>query len=311
MLTFSPSTLQFLSVPCSSGISSLFSVQCLSITFLISPPKGISSLLSAPQHYISYQSLTKEFHSYFQPLHIKFLISPSQRNFILTFSPSILHFYSVPRKGSSSLLSTHHHYNSYQFLSKEFHSHFQPLNITFLVSPLQRNFIHIFTSAPQHYISYQSLPKEFHPYFQPLHITFLIIPLQMNFILTFSPQHCIPCQSLAKKFYHYFSPSTLHFLSVPCKEISFLFSAPQHSISYQPLTKEFHPYFQSLRNITLLISHPQRNFILTFSPSILHFLSRKRISSFSTPINTTLYSLSVPRKGISSLLSAPQHYISY
>jgi hypothetical protein len=98
ILTFNPSTLYFLSVPCNV----------------------ISSFLSNPQHYISYQSLTKEFHRYFQPLIIAFLISPLQRNFTLSFSPSTLHFLSDSRRGTSTLLSDPQYYISHKSLTMNF-----------------------------------------------------------------------------------------------------------------------------------------------------------------------------------------------
>ena len=107
ILTFSPSTLRFLSVLRNGVFHPYF--QPLN-KFLIrqGPCREISSLLSAPQHYISYQSLATEY-------------------FILTFSPSRLRFLSVPHKRiSCSLLAnlTSH------FLSvphKEFHPSFHPL----------------------------------------------------------------------------------------------------------------------------------------------------------------------------------------
>ena len=99
ILTFNPSTL---SVPCNV----------------------ISSFLSNPQHYIS---LTKEFHRYFQPLIVAFLISPLQRNFTLSFSPSTLHFLSNSRRGTSTLLSDPQYYISHKSLTNEFH----PLNTNF------------------------------------------------------------------------------------------------------------------------------------------------------------------------------------
>ena len=86
ILTFSPSTLRFLSVLRNGVFHPYF--QPLN-KFLIrqGPCRGISSLLSAPQHYISYQSLATEY-------------------FILTFSPSRLRFLSVPHKRiSCSLLA--------------------------------------------------------------------------------------------------------------------------------------------------------------------------------------------------------------
>ena len=185
MLTFSPSTLQFLSVPCSSGISSLFSVQCLFITFLISPPKGISSLLSAPPHYISYQSLAKEFHSHFQPLKITFLISPLRRIFHSHFQLLNITFLIRPLQRNVILIFSPQQYISYHSLPKEFRPYFSPSTSHFLSVP--RKGISFSLSGPQHYILYQPHAKEFHPYFQPLNITFLISPLQRSFILTFSP----------------------------------------------------------------------------------------------------------------------------
>ena len=41
---------------------------------------------------ISYRSLAEEFHRYFQLIYIYFLISPSQKTFILSFRPSTLKF---------------------------------------------------------------------------------------------------------------------------------------------------------------------------------------------------------------------------
>ena len=238
-----PSTLHFLSVPC----------------------KGISSLLSAPQHYISFQPLTKEFHRYFQLLNITFCISPLQRNLIILFSApqDYISYQSLEKEFLHYLQPLNFYYISYQSLTKEFHRHFHPLNIAFLISHLKKNFILTFSpstlhllsvpckeisfslSSPQEYISYQSLTKKFHPHLQPLNITLhLISPSQRNFILL---------------------------------------SAPQRYISYQSLAKEFHSHLQSLE-ITFLISPPQRKLILTFNPSTFHFSS-------------------VSHKGISSLLS--------
>ena len=54
---------------------------------------------------ISYRSLAEEFHRYFQLIYIYFLISPSQKTFILPFRPSTLKFLSAPRKGISFTLS--------------------------------------------------------------------------------------------------------------------------------------------------------------------------------------------------------------
>ena len=268
-----------------------------------------SSLLLAPQHYHSYQSAAKEVYSHLQPLSITPLISLSQRNFILTFSPSTFYFVSVPRKVISSLLSTHLRHISYQSLAKEFPSHSQPLNITFLISPLQRNSIFTFNpstlhfvsvpckrissslSSPRHYISYQSLAKEFLPYFQTINIIFLISHSQKKFILTFNPQHYISSQSVGKEFHPHLQPlNIISYQSLTKNEILSLLPAPQRYISYQSTAKEIHSHFQSLY-ITFVhfLSAPHEGyFILTFNPSTLHFLS-------------------VPHKGISFLLSAPQH----
>ena len=83
----------------------------------------------------------------FSPFNITFLISPSQSNFILTFSPSTLRFLSVPRNGI-------------------FHPYFQPLKITFLISPSQKNLMLTFSQ---------------------FNITFPIRSLTRNFILLFIP----------------------------------------------------------------------------------------------------------------------------
>ena len=97
----------------------------------------------------------------FSPFNIIFLICPSQSNFILTFSPSTLRFLSVLRNGVFILpFSPSINFLSGRALAEEFQLCFQPLNITFLISPSQWN-ISSLLSAPQDYVSYQSLTRNF------------------------------------------------------------------------------------------------------------------------------------------------------
>ena len=192
------------------------------------------SLLLAPQHYHSYQSAVKEVYSHFQPLSITPLISLSQRNFNLTFSPSTFrisssqsnfivtfnpsssHFLSVPREGISFSISAPQHYFSYQSLAEEFHFHVQPLNITFRISPLQKNFIVTFIPSTLHFLS---VPRK-----------------GISSILS-NHQHYISYQSLAKEFHPYFQPSTLRFFSVRRKGVSSSLTAPQHHFLSVPHKK--------------------------------------------------------------------------
>ena len=144
----------------------------------------------------------------FSPFNITFLISPSQSNFILAFSPLTLRILSVLNNGI-------------------FHPYFQPLN-KFLIRQDPCRGISFSLSAPHHYISYQSLAPEY-------------------FTLTFSPSRLrflsVPHKRIS---YSLLANLTSHFLSVPHKGISFLLSSPPSKTSTQTcMSQHSHTLFPS------------------------------------------------------------------